>query len=139
MTQTTVAKKPVPVVSEWAEPFWAGTREGRLMIQKCGDCARPIFYPRAACPHCASDNVGWIEASGRGTVYSYTVVESNAPSAFQADMPYVVAVIVLEEGVRLLSNVVQCDPGQLRCDMPVQVVFERLDDQFVLPKFKPAA
>lgn len=139
MTNSTVVAKPAPVVSEWAKPFWEATKQGRLIIQQCNDCNKPIFYPRSGCPHCASADVGWIEASGRGSVYSFTVVESNAPSAFQQDIPFVVAVILLEEGVRMLSNVVQCDPHSLRCDMPVQVVFEAGDGDFVLPKFKPAA
>ena len=75
--------------------------------------------------------------AGRGRVYSYTVVENNAPSAFLADMPFVVAVIRLDEGVQMLSNVVGCDPHTVECDMPVEVCFERLDDEFTLPKFRP--
>ena len=82
--------------------------------------------------HCHDRN-----ACGRGTVYSYTVVEANAPSAFAGDVPYVVAVIRLEEGVQMLSNVVGCELSQLRCDMPVEVTFERLNEEFTLPKFRP--
>ena len=131
--------KPQPVVAPWARPFWDATRENRLILQHCNGCGKAIFYPRQSCPHCFSDKLGWQPASGRGTVYSYTVVESNAPSAFQADVPYVVAVIRLEEGVQMLSNIVGCELAQLRCDMPVQVVFEKLDEEFTLPKFRPAA
>jgi uncharacterized OB-fold protein len=135
-----VAKpKPVPVVNTWAQPFWDATKAERLIIQKCGACGEYVFYPRIACPHCAADSLEWVEASGKGTVYSFTVVENNAPSSFLADMPFVVAVIRLEEGVQLLSNVVGCDPGQVECDMPVEVTFEKLDDEFTLPKFKPSA
>lgn len=130
--------KPVPVVSPWARPFWEAAREHRLLLQHCDDCGKLIFYPRAFCPHCLSANLGWRAASGRGTVYSYTVVEANAPSAFARDVPYVVAVIRLEEGVQMLSNVVGCEPSQLRCDMPVEVTFEKLDDRFTLPRFRPA-
>ena len=137
MTQEEARPKPVPIVNPWARPFWDGAREGRLMIQQCHDCGKHIFYPRVACPHCASDRLEWVEASGRGTVYSYTVVYNNAPSAFLADIPYVVAVINLAEGVRMLSNIVQCDLGELRCDMPVEVTFERLNEEFTLPKFRP--
>lgn len=132
-------KKPIPVVNTWARPFWDAAREERLIIQKCAACGEHIFYPRIACPHCAADDLEWVEASGKGSVYSYTVVENNAPSAFIADMPYVVAVIRLEEGVQMLSNVVDCDPHAVTCDMPVEVCFERLDDEFTLPKFRPAA
>ncbi len=130
-------QKPSPIVNPWAKPFWEATREGKLIIQKCEDCQKYVFYPRTACPFCFSDNLGWVEASGKGTVYSFTVVENNAPSAFLADMPYVVAMIDLEEGVRMLSNIVECDLKALRCDMPVEVTFEKLNEEFTLPKFRP--
>jgi len=132
-----IPKKPVPVVNPWAKPFWEACREKRLMIQKCKECGKHVFYPRIACPHCFSDDLDWVEASGKGTVYTYSVVVSNAPSAFIKDMPYVIAVIRLEEGVQMLSNVVECKPEDVRCDMPVEVTFEKLDEQFTLPKFKP--
>ena len=132
-----ITKKPAPVVNDWAQPFWDAARQEKLFIQKCKDCERHIFYPRIACPHCFSDNVEWIEASGKGVVYSYTVVENNAPSAFINDIPYVVAVVRLDEGVQMLSNIVGCDPYKVTCDMEVEVTFERLDDEFILPKFKP--
>jgi uncharacterized OB-fold protein len=130
-------QKPVPEVNPWAKPFWEAAHDEKLMLQKCTDCNKHIFYPRIACPHCFSDNVEWVEASGKGTIFSYTVVENNAPSAFIADMPYVVAIIRLEEGVQMLSNIVDCDFNELRCDMPVEVTFEKLNDEFTLPKFRP--
>ena len=138
MSAQQIPAKPLPVVAPWARPFWDAARENKLLLQQCNGCGKAIFYPRPSCPHCFSDDLGWQQASGRGTIYSYTVVESNAPSAFQADMPYVVAVIRLAEGVQMLSNVVGCEAGQLRCDMPVQVVFEKLNEEFTLPKFRPA-
>lgn len=134
---TTRPAKPVPVVQPWAQPFWEAARQHKLILQTCNACERPIHYPRIACPHCGADDLGWREASGRGTIYSYTVVESNAPSAFVADMPYVVAVIRLEEGVQMLSNVVDCDPAELHCDQPVEVAFAPLDAEFTLPVFRP--
>ncbi len=129
--------KPVPIVNPWARPFWDGANDGRLMIQRCDDCRQHIFYPRVACPHCFSERLAWVQASGRGTVYSYTVVCNNAPSAFAPDVPYVVAVIQLAEGVRMLSNIVQCDLDALCCDMQVEVTFERLNEEFALPGFRP--
>lgn len=134
---STQVAKPVPVVQPWARPFWEAAREKRLVLQCCNACGRTIHYPRVACPHCGTEDLGWREASGRGAIYSYTVVESNAPSAFIADMPYVVAVIRLEEGVQMLSNIVECDPATLQCDQPVEVVFEVLSEEFTLPKFRP--
>lgn len=129
--------KPRPVVQPWAQPFWDAARRHELVLQHCSACDRAIHYPRVACPHCGSANLDWRRASGRGTLYSFTVVEANAPSAFIADLPYVVAIVSLAEGVRMLSNVVDCDPRDLQCDQPVEVVFERLDDDFTLPKFRP--
>jgi uncharacterized protein len=136
MGQTT---KPIPVVNPWAKPFWDAAREKRLVIQKCSDCGKTIFYPRIACPDCFSDHVKWVEASGKGSIYTFTVVKNNAPSAFIQDIPYVVAVIRLDEGVQMLSNVVDCDPETLHCDMLVEVVFEKLTTEFTLPKFRPVA
>ena len=130
-------KKPVPIVNPWAKPFWDAAREEKLILQKCQDCDKHIFYPRIACPHCFSDKVEWVEASGKGTVYSYTVVTNNAPSAFIQDMPFVIAIVKLEEGVQMLSNIINCNPDDVECDMPVEVTFEKLDDEFTLPKFRP--
>ena len=131
-------QKPVPIVNPWVKPFWDAAREEKLIIQKCQDCNNHVFYPRIACPHCFSDKVEWVEASGKGTVYSYTVVTNNAPSAFIADMPFVIAIVKLEEGVQMLSNIIKCNPDDVVCDMPVEVTFEKLDDEFTLPKFRPA-
>ena len=132
-----IPKKPVPIVNPWAKPFWEAAREGKFIIQRCTDCKKHIFYPRICCPHCFSEQVEWVEASGKGTIYSYTVVLSNPPSAFMSDVPYVIAVVRLDEGVQMLSNIVGCDPQEVRCDMPVEVTFEKLDEEFTLPKFKP--
>jgi len=130
-------KKPVPQVNPWAKPFWEAARENKLIIQKCPDCSKYVFYPRLVCPHCFSKNLEWVEASGKGTIYSYTVVMNNSPSVFIKDIPYVVALIKLEEGVQMLSNIVGCDPEEVRCDMPVEVTFEKLNEDFTLPKFRP--
>lgn len=130
-------QKPVPDVNPWAKPFWEAARENKLIIQKCPDCNQHVFYPRLVCPHCFSENLEWVEASGKGTIYSYTVVTNNSPSAFINDIPYIVALIKLDEGVQMLSNIVECDPDELTCDMPVEVTFEKLNDDFTLPKFRP--
>jgi len=133
-----IPKKPNPVVNPWAKPFWDAAREGRLVYQRCKDCGTNIFYPRIACTNCFSDNLEWVQSSGKGTIYSYTVVESNCPSAFVGDLPFVIAIVKLQEkGVQMLSNIVGCDPKEVRCDMPVEVLFEKLTDDISLPKFKP--
>ncbi len=137
--KTAAPAKPVPVVNTWAQPFWDAAKQERLVIQKCGACGGYVFYPRIVWPHCCADSLEWVEASGKGTAYSSTVVEANAPSAFLQDIPYVVAVIRLEEGVQMLSNVVGCEPHDVACDMPVEVAFGELNDEFTLPKFRPAS
>ena len=131
------SKRPVPAVVPWARPFWDAAREERLMIQRCSYCNKYVFYPRLSCPHCFSRDLKWVEASGRGKIYSYTIVENNAPSGFIDDMPYVVAIIKLEEGVNMLTNIVDCEFGELRCDMPVEVTFDKSNEEFTLPKFRP--
>ncbi len=131
-------EKPAPPVNYWTKPYWNAANEGKLIIQRCLDCQKHIFYPRICCPFCFSDRIEWVPASGKGRVYTYTVVRSNAPSAFIGDMPFVIAIVRLEEGVQMLTNIVGCDPDEVRCEMPVEVTFERLNENFVLPKFKPA-
>lgn len=133
-----IPAKPVPVINSWTLDFWNGAKQGKLMIQQCPQCHKHIFYPRMSCPFCFSDQLQWVQSSGQGKIYTYTVVRSNAPSAFIADMPFVIAVVRLEEGVQMLSNIVDCDPAAVYCEMPVQVVFEKLTEEFTLPKFKPA-
>ena len=137
-TTSDLSGRPRPAVNPWARPFWDGARDGKLLIQRCRACEKAIFYPRIACPHCGADDLAWQQACGLGSIYSYTVVLNNAPSAFLREVPYVVAVIRLEEGVQMLSNIVECDAGRLACDMPVEVTFRRIDDEFTLPLFRPA-
>jgi len=132
-----IAEKPIPPMTAWSAPYWKAARDGKLMIQQCADCGRNTFYPRVVCPFCFSDRLNWIESSGRGTVYSFSVVENNAPSAFMHDAPFVIAIVRLGEGVQMMTNIVGCDPKEVRCEMPVEVVFERLTDDVTLPKFKP--
>ncbi len=129
--------RPEPEVSRAGAPFWEAARNGKLLIQKCAACGENIFYPRIRCPECHSDSLDWVESSGKGTVYSYSVVYNNAPSGFMADMPYVVAIIRLEEGVQMLSNIVDCSPEDIHCDMPVSVEFRQVGG-FTLPLFLPA-
>ncbi len=129
--------RPEPEVSRVGAPFWEAARNGKLIIQHCRSCNENIFYPRIRCPKCHSDALDWIEASGKGVIYSYSVVQNNAPSGFLADMPYVVAIVRLPEGVQMLTNIVDCDPDSIHCDMPVEVVFRQVEN-FDLPLFRPA-
>jgi uncharacterized OB-fold protein len=127
--------RPLPVPDGDTKPYWDAAREHRLVIQHCADCGLAVFYPRAICPYCGSDRLHWVDASGRGTVYSYTIVH-RAPVGFTDAVPYVVALIDLEEGVRLMSNVVDCTPSDVQIGERVEVVFEDVTPEISLPKFR---
>lgn len=127
----------LPVPDAETEPFWAAARDGRLAIQRCRACERPFVYPRSACPRCWSAELEWIDASGRGSVYSFTVIRHNDVPPFREMVPYVVALVDLEEGVRLTANIVGCRPEEVRVGMPVEVSYQRLTGEITLPQFMP--
>ena len=130
---------PQPITPE-TKPFWDGLREQKLMLPKCGDCSRVFFYPRIVCPHCQSRNVGWIQGSGRGKLHSFEIAYQTISRTFKVKPPYVLAMIELEEGARMLSNLidVEPDPKKIKCDMPVEIVYQKLTDEVPLPLFRPA-
>lgn len=118
------------------EPFWEGCAEERLVLPRCVQCGYLIWYPRRFCPACASTDVTWEEVSGRGTVYSFTVMRRGAgPYADAA--PYVIAYVELEEGPRVLTNVVGVQPDQVEVGQAVQVVFDPAGDGEALYRFAP--
>jgi len=131
--------KPLPQITPYSKPFWDGAKRHEFLIQKCKDCDKFVFYPKLVCPFCLSENLEWIKASGRGKVYSYMVVYSYQPRPFAEDVPYVVAIIELDEGVKMMSNVVECDPETVRCDMDVEVIFDDVTPDMTLTKFKPVS
>jgi len=130
---------PQPITPE-ARPYWDGAREGKLMIPRCEACGKAFLYPRVLCPHCASRDVVWVQASGRGRLHTFAIAHQILNKAFRVKPPVILAMVELEEGPRLLTNLVgvEPDPEAIRCDMPVEVVFERLTDQVTLPMFRPA-
>ena len=117
--------------------FWEGTRSGELRLQKCAACSHVYFPPRPFCPQCASTNVGVLRASGRATLYSYVIHHRAVPGFVP---PYSIAVVQLEEGPRMMSNIVETEqtPEALQLDMPLEVVFQRMNDEISLPLFRPA-
>ncbi|AQZ69689.1 Bll2959 protein [[Actinomadura] parvosata subsp. kistnae] len=129
--------KPAPKPTPETQPFWDGTAAGELRIQRCEPCARHYFYPRPRCPRCGGDQVEWVRASGRATLYSYVINHRPAPG-FEDDAPYAIAVVELEEGVRMMTNIVGVPntPEHLELDMELRVVFERRGDVSV-PLFEP--
>lgn len=130
--------KPLPQIDPESQPYWTAAREGRLLIKRCADCGKAHHYPRELCPHCHSDCVIWEQASGRATVYTYTVSRRPAGPAFKADVPYIVALVELAEGPRMMTRLVGIDPGAARIGLPLRVRFEALSDQVSLPCFEPA-
>jgi uncharacterized OB-fold protein len=131
-----------PPVGPDSGPFWDATRDSKFLLQWCTACERAVFYPRAFCPHCADGAGGleWREASGRGTVYAAGVEHrpEAAGAAFSGGQPFCVALIELDEGVRLVSNVVGCPPDEVRCGMTVVLTWEPLSDGRQLPLFTTA-
>ena len=134
-----MSAKPMPVPDADSRPFWEGCREHRLRIERCSECAAARFPPASLCPHCRSSRSEWITASGRGTVFSWIVVRHPVPKDMYAhEVPYVVALVELEEGVRLPTNIVGCEPHAIRAGMQVEVVFEDVSAGVTLPRFRPA-
>ena len=135
--QAPPVEKPLPEPSDVSRPYWEGLAEGELRLQRCAQCRRYVFYPRSFCPHCLSERLDWMRASGRGKVYSYTIVRRAMNPAFAAEVPYVFAIVELEEGPRVTTNIVNCPPEEVRVDMPVKAAYDRVTAEISLLKFEP--
>jgi uncharacterized protein len=120
--------RPTPIIDNLTAEFWKAVADGRLLVQACRDCDALQFYPRGHCVRCFGPNVGWREVSGHGTLHTFSVVYRTPNAEFASDTPYVLAIVDLEEGVRMTSRVVDVEPERVRCDMPLQVVFRKLED-----------
>ena len=129
---------PRPPWSWESRPFWEACRRHELVVQRCTACGSFRHRPRALCPSCLSSDVDWVRASGRATVYTFTVTHQNQAPPFRSALPYVLAYVELEEGVRMLSHVVGCAPEEVRIGMPVSVEFVDVDDEVAVPRFRPA-
>jgi len=127
--------KPLPKPTPTSQPFWDAARRHQLSLQRCAACGKFIYYPRERCPHCFSDKLGWESVSGRGKVYSYTVVRRASSRAFAE--PYVLAMVELDEGPRMTTNIVAA-PERVKVGMPVAVHFDDVTPERTLVKFKPA-
>jgi uncharacterized OB-fold protein len=125
----------VPPALGATRPFWDGTRERTLLLQRCSACARLIHHPRAACPSCLGQNFDWLPASGRGVVYASSVHHVPFGTMRVEECPYVVALVDLEEGVRLLTNLVGETAAQVRVGDRVELTWKPLDDGHALPVF----
>jgi uncharacterized protein len=136
MSQAT--SKPIPIPDEISAPFFDGAREGRLMLQHCPSCAGWSFPVRERCPHCFAAGLQWRQASGRGTLYTFAIMHQVMNPGFAASVPYNVCQIDLEEGVRMIANVIGISNDALRIGMKLEAVFEDLGETIHVPKFRPA-
>jgi len=130
--------KPLPVIDEEMRPWWEALQRHELYVQKCRDCGDLRYHPRAQCTNCLSPRTEWIRCSGRGTVYTFTTTYQNQGAGFRESLPYIMAWVELEEGVKMLTNLVECRPEEAKIGMPVEVVYEDVTPQVTLAKFRPA-
>ncbi|MCC7045941.1 MAG: Zn-ribbon domain-containing OB-fold protein [Alphaproteobacteria bacterium] len=132
--------RPAPVPQPESEFFWQKAKEGELWLRHCTACNRIYFYPRDICPSCFSRATDWIRSGGRGTLHSFAIVHRAPTSAFKELVPYVTAIVELEGGARMPSNLVNvpADPAQIRIGMTVEVSFEQITPDISLPVFRPA-
>jgi hypothetical protein len=132
-------RKPLPEPTPETQEFWDGTRAGELRLQRCNDCKHVYFPPRPFCEKCASRSVAWFKASGRGKLHSY-VINHRPAFGFENDAPYAIAVVMLDEGVKMMTNLVEVaqTPEALQLDMPLEVTFDAVTEKITLPKWRPA-
>lgn len=123
-------KLPAPTPSPETTPFWAAAAQGKLLVKRCGACGKAHHYPRPICPFCASDRTEWTESAGRGVIYSFSVMRRATP-------PYVIAYVTLDEGVTMMTNLVDCDLDALSIGQPVRVVWAPTDGGPPVPMFTP--
>jgi hypothetical protein len=129
---------PIPKPTPETKPYWDAAKQHVLRIQQCGDCGGHYFYPRPMCPSCLSPNVRWVDAKGTGRLHTF-VINHRPPRNFPAAGPIVIGIVELDEGPRILTEIVDvtADPANVRCDMPLEVVFEDITEKITLPKFRP--
>ncbi len=120
---------PEPTITMETERYWQAAKEGKLLLKTCNACGETHYYPRAVCPHCMSSDTEWYEASGKGRIYSFAIQR-------RAEIPYVIAYVTLEEGVTMMTNIVECDFDRLEIDQEVEVTFRTTEGDQALPVFR---
>ncbi len=129
--------RPLPSPNPLTAPYWQAAHQHELKLPRCDTCAKFHFYPRTACPYCGSTQLAWQDVSGNGEVYSFTAVHRAPSKGFEELVPYVVAVVALDEGPHLMTRLTSIDPDEVRIGLRVQVAFEKQDDETTLPVFRP--
>ncbi|EDY47903.1 conserved hypothetical protein [Streptomyces clavuligerus] len=128
----------MPEIDELTRPYWEAAAEGRLLVRRCRGCHRAHHYPREFCPFCWATDVVWETASGRATLYTWSVVHRNDLPPFSLRLPYIAAVVDLAEGPRMMTEIVECDAASLRVSMPLEATFRRTAPDLALPVFRPS-
>lgn len=131
--------KPLPAPDHLTAPFWDGCKAHKLLLQRCKQCSTSQFPPGPLCTKCRSAELEWSEASGKAKVFSWIVVRHPIPAdVYKDEVPYVVALVDLDEGPRMSTNIVDCVPESIKDGMPVEVAFKQVSDAITLPLFRPA-
>ncbi len=133
---TSVVAKPQPQISPGAEPFWEHAKQEELFLPFCEACQKPFYYPRRWCPGCFSQNLSWRKMTGKGRIYSFSVIHQSPLPSYQQDVPYVLAIIELDEGPRMMTNVLDCDVNAVHIEMAVEVTFQARGEMKI-PQFRP--
>ena len=129
--------KPLPIIDDDNRSYWEYCKNHELRMQKCRDCGYIRFPSSILCPRCHSMDADWIKLSGRGKIYSFVIYRAPYHPSYTDDIPYTVAIIQLDEGPRMESNIIDCKVEDIRIDMPVEVYFDDVTDEVSLPKFRP--
>jgi uncharacterized OB-fold protein len=132
------SRRDLPTIEDESRPFWDAAHEGRFLIARCRSCGKAHHYPRPFCPFCWSEDVVWEDSCGVATLYTYSVVYANDLPPFSDRLPYVAAVVDLDEGPRVMTNIVDCDPSELRIGMKLKVAYRELTPEITAPVFRPA-
>ena len=133
----TAVAKPLPEITPAMAPFWEAARRHELVVQRCRSCGAHRFPARDICSRCLGREADWVPVSGRGSVFSFAIMHQVYHPGFADAVPYAVVVVELEEGARLISNVVGCPVGEVTIGLPVEVVFEDVSGEVTLPMFRP--
>ncbi|MDA0339741.1 MAG: Zn-ribbon domain-containing OB-fold protein [Proteobacteria bacterium] len=128
--------KNLPRPTPETQAYWDAAKEHRLLIQQCGDCSTHQFYPRPHCTHCGSGNMNWVEADGRATIVSFSVINRPVSKVYADPNSSILALVRLQEGPLMMTNIIDCDPADLAIGDAVTVVFEDWTDEISMPKFK---
>lgn len=132
-----IIKSALPRTTADAALYWEGLKLGELRYQVCSNCNEIVFHPRYVCPYCLSSDLRWEKSGGRGKVYSFSTLYRPPHESLRNKVPYTLALIELNEGFFMFSEVVDCDPALIKINMPVNIVFHEMNEEITLPKFKP--